>query len=401
MIQGYVPEQPVFGPGQGTTNSAKHIKRYVRTFRVLQNIARIEADSCLDVGAAEGYTASLVKKLFGMTCVAADQRPSAGNFARSYYGLDPVAIDAHRLPFRPNSFDIVISTETVEHLPHPVEAMLEMARVARKAVLVSTCEATPSKTLSWISRKLADYSVIGGHINFFTAKDFHTILGPDTRLHNQFIKPGLSREAGQALRYEGSDLEEIKRKIRLITWAPGFLPGCRGIVALRILSPSARLSEPKIDDDSLLDSILGHVLSSKEPSTGIAPEGEALQGRLECPTCARASELTELLSGCPGCNHRYQTELDVPILTPKKEPTSSTFDRDRYRGIIERANLSLSDLESQKEEIELRSGVSSSVGRAALKWGRKTVETVEGVKRAYFYLGAGGRDKRKPTHAAE
>lgn len=39
--------------------------------------------------------------------------------------------DAQSLPFADNSFDIVISCETIEHLPDPLSALKEMARVCR------------------------------------------------------------------------------------------------------------------------------------------------------------------------------------------------------------------------------------------------------------------------------
>ena len=39
--------------------------------------------------------------------------------------------DAQQLPFADNSFDAVISCETIEHLPEPVAAVREMARVCK------------------------------------------------------------------------------------------------------------------------------------------------------------------------------------------------------------------------------------------------------------------------------
>lgn len=39
--------------------------------------------------------------------------------------------DAEKLPFADESFDIVISCETIEHLPNPTSALKEMARVCR------------------------------------------------------------------------------------------------------------------------------------------------------------------------------------------------------------------------------------------------------------------------------
>lgn len=42
-----------------------------------------------------------------------------------------------QLPFADNSFDYVIASEAIEHIPHSEEALRELYRVARKAVLIS------------------------------------------------------------------------------------------------------------------------------------------------------------------------------------------------------------------------------------------------------------------------
>lgn len=51
-----------------------------------------------------------------------------------------VAADALRLPFRPASFDIVISSEMIEHTADPRQAVSEMARVLKPGgILALTC----------------------------------------------------------------------------------------------------------------------------------------------------------------------------------------------------------------------------------------------------------------------
>jgi 2-polyprenyl-3-methyl-5-hydroxy-6-metoxy-1,4-benzoquinol methylase len=54
-----------------------------------------------------------------------------GNDARTH--LDLVQADAGDLPFANESFDVVISCETIEHVPDPKRALIEMARVSRCA----------------------------------------------------------------------------------------------------------------------------------------------------------------------------------------------------------------------------------------------------------------------------
>ena len=56
-------------------------------------------------------------------------------------GLDVVLhqADAQQLPYADNSFDIVMAGHILEHLPHPVTALLEMVRVVRPGGLVFAC----------------------------------------------------------------------------------------------------------------------------------------------------------------------------------------------------------------------------------------------------------------------
>ena len=394
----FVPEQPIFGPGKGA-KSTPFIKRYVRTFRVLQNLTQLDFDSCLDVGAAEGYTSALVKRLFGSTAVPADATPGAGAAARHLYGLDPVCVDAHRLPFQSESFDLVISTETVEHLTHPVEAILEMLRVAKKAVLVSTCEATPSPTLAWVSSKLARYEEaipMGAHINFFRGADFQTLLGDSTTLGNQFIKSGLSRRGRRALRYRGQDIEEIKARLHTITSTRRYLPGSRGVVALRVLDPSAVRAEPRLADEALMDEILSHtvdleqgILAADAPMTTLPPlAGESLRNRLECPRCGEAQELDALLSSCARCSYSGSVANGVPVLTPGLELTrAGPIDRTRHEATVTRARLQLESLEAVKKRIERRRGVRNKAARGALRCGRRLVRMVEAMRREGRFLG--------------
>ena len=44
--------------------------------------------------------------------------------------------DAQAMPFSDAAFDVIISCETIEHLPHPRAALLEMARVCRPGGLL-------------------------------------------------------------------------------------------------------------------------------------------------------------------------------------------------------------------------------------------------------------------------
>lgn len=79
--------------------------------------------------------------------------------------------DAVQLPFSADSFDTVVSFETLEHLRDPVEAMREYRRIARTTGIftVPNCTITEGQLASnLIYRHWVDDT----HLNFFTPSTF-------------------------------------------------------------------------------------------------------------------------------------------------------------------------------------------------------------------------------------
>lgn len=91
----------------------------------------------LDVGCGLGGK-SVAFAERGVGVVGVDLTPenvrAGAGFARSrgVHGNDFVAADASRLPIRSGSFDLVVSTDTFEHLPQPGRSLSEMRRALRK-----------------------------------------------------------------------------------------------------------------------------------------------------------------------------------------------------------------------------------------------------------------------------
>lgn len=101
--------------------------------------AAVQPSTVLEVGTGEGQ---LAQHLLG-----AAQRParfvaSDVSLERVASNLDPLLefrqASAYALPFDDRSFDLVVCCEVLEHLDEPERALAEVARVASRAVLLST-----------------------------------------------------------------------------------------------------------------------------------------------------------------------------------------------------------------------------------------------------------------------
>ncbi len=111
------------------------------------------SETLLDVGCGKGYLLSeLIKSGFHATGLDIFDDP--GNFEFEY-----IKADAEILPFPDRSFDIVISTHTLEHLINIRQAALELKRVAKKQVIV----VVPCQRFN--------YYTLDHHVHFFPRKE--------------------------------------------------------------------------------------------------------------------------------------------------------------------------------------------------------------------------------------
>ena len=171
----YFPHQPVYG----FSRWEEHIQDYFRTYHILRLLEQIEFRSFLDVGCAEGYFVNMVRKLFGAETCAVDIAPSGVRRARELYDLTGVAADALHLPFPDKSFDVVLSSETLEHVSDPGAVIAELVRVARHYVVLSTPAARDKAALEE-HLKHVDPNVIFSHFHFFTEDQMRAWLPQGT-----------------------------------------------------------------------------------------------------------------------------------------------------------------------------------------------------------------------------
>lgn len=93
----------------------------------------------LDAGCGEGIvTAWLADALSGATIAGVDVRSDAlAQAAIRVPRAELCAADVHGLPYAASSFDLVVCTEVLEHVADPAGALRELARVARRGLVLT------------------------------------------------------------------------------------------------------------------------------------------------------------------------------------------------------------------------------------------------------------------------
>ena len=168
----------------------EHPEPYKRFFYGTRFRAVLEAldpgagEEILEIGCGSGfYTRELVRS--GAAVTASEYAPSALAQARRNLGelADEVDLrieDAQRLSFVDQSFDKVLLSEVIEHVPEPERAVAEAARVLRPGGLLAV--STPSRysplNLAYgVKRRVRGYA-FNEHLHEFTPGSFRRLLEP-------------------------------------------------------------------------------------------------------------------------------------------------------------------------------------------------------------------------------
>ena len=170
------------------TNFVKHTsKNPIQKFLIsnfysslISLIKPLKAESILDTGCGEGFTMDKLAKLgIGKKIEGIEYSKEAISFGKKLFPhLTIKQGSVYDLPYKDNSFDLIICTEVLEHLEYPIRALKEMLRVSKKYLVISI----PNEPLFMISNFLRgkNLSSLGndvGHINHWNPLSFKKYLG--------------------------------------------------------------------------------------------------------------------------------------------------------------------------------------------------------------------------------
>ncbi|MGD1860139.1 MAG: class I SAM-dependent methyltransferase [Leptolyngbyaceae cyanobacterium] len=251
------------------------VLRYVIFYNILKTLSRIQFDSFLDVGCAEGYMLAAIRKMFNVQVQGTDLSEEACKRAQEIFQVPATPVDAIALPYEDAAFDVVLSSETLEHIPNYKDAFYELLRVARKAVIVTVPQDPPAEVAENIRRKIPH-----AHIHAFNLSSFQALVPDDYSvqafgLYSSWLRLPFRLIEGRPINLEGRNriqqmligslnpmimaagklLNETALKIclRCDAWLVQRLSSQRQLVFLIVKDSTCLLSQPRaIDLDDML-----------------------------------------------------------------------------------------------------------------------------------------------------
>ena len=107
----------------GAATFWEHVYRYAFASRL------VAGKRVLDIACGEGYGAAALQKAGAANVIGVDISESACDHVRERYGLDARPGTAEKIPLANDSVDLIVSFETIEHVPNPSAFLDECVRI--------------------------------------------------------------------------------------------------------------------------------------------------------------------------------------------------------------------------------------------------------------------------------
>lgn len=157
----YYAHQPIYGyrTSKGSTSC---IARYMVTKSILNALNRYDFKAFVDIGGAEGYTANLVREIFNAQVTSTDLSENACKMAEAIFRIKAIPTDIHNLPFKDKEFDMVLCSETIEHVTDYKKAIDELLRITKNVLVITV----PHENEKLVAQNIRN-KVPHGHIHYF------------------------------------------------------------------------------------------------------------------------------------------------------------------------------------------------------------------------------------------
>ncbi len=219
--------------------SVRFLKEHVNRYAFASQFAKNKV--VLDVACGIGYGTFLLKRS-AQRVVGGEIRPEALSSAVLFFkdsGIDYVRLDAQRLPFSDNSFDVICSFETIEHLPNYGGFLVECLRCLRSGGIL-LCS-TPNKT---VSSPASTRTSSGFHIHEFYPDELCDLVGEYFSVLELYGQdPGRTRRGTAVARLAGA----VKPYVMRVPGARRFVNAVARLTSWKDYA-LARLSEIGVED---------------------------------------------------------------------------------------------------------------------------------------------------------
>ena len=146
----------------------------------------------LDAGCGEGFTLNkLMSNQIGQIIEGVEYIKEAITLGKKLFPNANIKQGSiYDLPYKDNSFDLVVCTEVLEHLEDPQKALPEIIRVSKKHIILSVPNEPFFRLANFLRGKyVAEFGNSPGHINHWTFFSFQKFLKKNGIKINKMLFP--------------------------------------------------------------------------------------------------------------------------------------------------------------------------------------------------------------------